>query len=77
MLVSDFKVKSGLKNTQRHFNGIHGIPLTRMHKKKETLSYNGVVTLFASTTKLLDIKYEFYGSGGDLIETSNCGILVR
>ena len=34
----------------------------------DTLPYNGGNhALVATTTKLLDIKYEFYGSSGDLI----------
>ena len=35
MLVLDFKVNSRLKNTQRIFSGIHGMPLTKMHRKKQ------------------------------------------
>ena len=39
MLVLDFRMNSRLKNTQRIFSGIHGMPLTRMHKNV-TLPYN-------------------------------------
>ena len=48
------------------------MPLIKMCRKKDTLPYNkGGDTLLATTTKLLDIKCEFYRSGGDLIETNN------
>ena len=33
-LVSDFKVNSRLKNIQRHFCGIHGMSLNRIHRRK-------------------------------------------
>ena len=68
MLVSDFEVNSRLKNTQNHF---HGMPLMSMyvHIEKVHLVYNrGSHALLTTTTKLLDIKYEFYGSSGDFIE---------
>ena len=62
MLVSDFKVKSRLNNIilKGIFSGIHEIPLMRMRRKKDTLPYSHAL-----------LKYEFYGSGGDLIETNN------
>ena len=71
MLVSDIKVNSRLKNTQRNFNGIHGMPLTRMHRKNDTLPYNrGTHAIFATGTKLVDIKSKVYRPGGDLVETN-------
>ena len=71
MLVSDFKVNSRLKILKGIFSGIHGMPQTRMHIKKDTLPYNeGSHALLTTTTKLLDINYEFYGSSGDFIETN-------
>ena len=33
-LVSNFKVNSRLKNIQRHFCGIHGMSLNRIHRRK-------------------------------------------
>ena len=33
-VVSDFKVNSRLKNIQRHFYGIHGMSLNRIHRRK-------------------------------------------
>ena len=54
------------------FNGIHGMPLTRMRRKNDTLPYNiGTHAIFATGTKLLDIKSEVYRPGGDLVETNN------
>ena len=48
------------------------MPLMRMHRKNNTLSYNrcshGVLAI---STKLLDIKSEVYRPGGDLVETNN------
>ena len=38
MLVLDFKVEYRLKYIQKYFCGMHGMPLTRMHRKKRTLS---------------------------------------
>ena len=35
MLVSNFKMNSRLENTLRHFSGINGMSLTRMHKKEK------------------------------------------
>ena len=41
-------------------------------KKRDTLPYNrGSYALLTTTAELLDIKYKFYGFGGDLIETNN------
>ena len=46
------------------------MPLTKMHRKKDTLPYNkGSHAILAMSTKLLDIKSEFYRSGDHLIET--------
>ena len=55
------------------FSGIHGMPLMRMYRKIMTLCHTtGVIyMIFATRTKLLDIKSEVYRSGGDLIETNN------
>ena len=48
------------------------MPLTRMRRKNDTLPYNrGSHTIFATSTKLLDIKSEVYRPGGDLVETNN------
>ena len=49
------------------------MPLTRMRRKKcDTLPYNrGTHAIFATGTKLLDIKSEVYRPGGDLVETNN------
>ena len=49
------------------------MPLMRMRRKKEdTLLYNrGTHRIFATGTKLLDIKSEVYRPGGDLVETNN------
>ena len=72
MLVSDFKVNSRLKNTQRIFSGIHGMPLMRMCRKNDSLPYiRGSHAILATSPKLLDIKSEVHRSGGDLIETNN------
>ena len=47
------------------------MPLTRMRRKNVTLSYNrGTHTIFATGTKLLDIKFEVYRPGDDLVETN-------
>ena len=48
------------------------MPLTRMRRKKRYfLPYNrGTHTIFATGTKLLDIKSEVYRPGGDLVETN-------
>ena len=68
MLVLDFKVNSRLKILKGIFSGIHGMPLTRMHRKKKTLPYNGGShMIFDTSTKLL----EFNSFGGDLVETNN------
>ena len=74
MLVSDFKINSRLKNTQRHFQW--KMPWNALNEdvyKRNTLPYVqwGIHTLLAAATDLLNIKYKFYGSGGDLIETYN------
>ena len=54
------------------FSGIHGMPLTSMHRKKDALPYNGDSHAIPVTgTKLLDIKSKFYRSNGDLIETNS------
>ena len=72
MLVSDFKVNSRLKILKEIFSRIHGMPLTRMRIKNDTLPYNmGSHTILATSTKLLDIKYEVYRPSGDLVETNN------
>ena len=72
MLVSDFKLNSRLKILKGIFSGTHGMPLTRMHRKNDTLPYNrDSHTILATSTKLLDIKSEVYRSGGDVIETNN------
>ena len=48
------------------------MPLTRMHRKNDTLPYNrGSHAVFATSTKLLDIKSEVYRPGGDLVGTNN------
>ena len=48
------------------------MPLTRMRRKNDTLPYNrGTHAIFATGTKLLDIKSKVYRPGGDLIETNN------
>ena len=48
------------------------MPLTRMHRKNDTLPYNrGGHAILATSTKLLDIKSEVYIPGGDLVETNN------
>ena len=48
------------------------MPLTRMHRKDSILPYNrGSHAIFATGTKLLDIKSEVYRPGGDLMETNN------
>ena len=65
-------VNSRLKNTQGIFSEIHGMPLTKIHRKSNSLPYNrDSHTILATSTKLLDIKSEVYRSGGDLIETNN------
>ena len=69
MLVLDFKVNFRLKILKGIFSGI---PLTRMHIKKDTLLYNrGSHAILATSTKSLDIKSKVYRSNGDLIETNN------
>ena len=71
MLVSDFKVNSRLKILKGIFSGMHGMPLTRMHRKNDTLPYNrGTHMIFATSTQLLDIKSEVYRFSGDVIETN-------
>ena len=46
------------------------MPLKRIRRKKDTLPYNrGTHAIFATSTKLLDIKSEVYRPGGDLVET--------
>ena len=48
------------------------MPLTRIRRKNDTLPYNrGNHAIFATCIKLLDIKYEVYRPGGDLVETNN------
>ena len=43
-----------------------------MRRKNGTLPYNrDRHTILATSTKLLDIKFEFYRSDGNLIETNN------
>ena len=72
MLVSVVKVNSRLKMLKGIFNGIHGIPLMRMHRKNDTLPYNrGTHAIFTTGTKLLDIKSEAYRPSGDLVEANN------
>ena len=47
------------------------MPLTRMRRNNGTLLYNrGTHAIFATSTKLLDIKSEVYRPGGDLVETN-------
>ena len=59
------------------FSGIHGMPLMSMRRKNDTLPYNrGTHAIFATGTKLLDIKSEVYRPGGDLVKTNNQAILV-
>ena len=51
-----------------------GDVLTRMHRrKKDTLCtlHGGRNIQAHASTKFLDVKYELYGSSGDLIETNN------
>ena len=46
--------------------------LTRMRRRKKLILYNrGRDNQITTGAKLLDIKYEFYGFSGDLIETIN------
>ena len=46
--------------------------LMRMHRKRDTLPYKrGIHTIYATSTKLLDIKSEVYRSIGDLTEANN------
>ena len=72
MLVSDFKVNSRLKNTQRNFQWNSWNALNEDAYKNDTLPYNrGSHMIFATSTKLLDIKSEVYRPGGDLVETNN------
>ena len=48
------------------------MPLIRMCRKNDTLPYKrGSHMILATNTKLLDIKFEFYRSDGNLIETDN------
>ena len=48
------------------------MPVTRMRRKNDTLSYNrGTHAIFAIGTKLLDVKSEVYRPSGDLVETNN------
>ena len=51
------------------FSGTNGKLLMRMCGHFVYNRDNHV--LLATTTILLDVKYEFYGSGGDLIEINN------
>ena len=61
-----------LKILKGIFSGIHEMPLTRMHTRKDTLPYNGSShTILATSSTLPDIKSKLYRSGGDLIETNN------
>ena len=46
--------------------------LTSMCRKNDTMPYNkGTHAIFATSTKLLDIKSEVSRPGGDLVETNN------
>ena len=48
-----------------------GNVLTRIHRRKRKFSVHQGKDIQATTsTKFLDIKYEFYVSGGGLIETN-------
>ena len=48
------------------------MPLTRMHRKKRYFAIQrGTHAIFATGTKLLDIKFEVYRPDGDLVETNN------
>ena len=84
MLVLDLKVDFRLKNTQRYFCGNAWNVLTRMRRKKKIghfLYIGDRDNQIATQAKLLNIKYEFYGFSGDLIETINqwlyqCGKVV-
>ena len=74
MLVSDVKVNSRLKNTQRNFqwNPWNALNSASTRRKNDTLSYNrGTYAIFATGTKLLGMKSEVYRPGGDLVETNN------
>ena len=72
MLVSDFKVNSRLKILKGIFSGIHGMPLTRMRRKKDTLPYNRVVTQFSLLApNCLISSSEIYRPGGGPVETNN------
>ena len=74
MLVLDLKVDFRLKNTQRYFCGNAWNVLTRMRRKKKIghfLYIGDRDNQIATQAKLLNIKYEFYGFSGDLIETIN------
>ena len=75
MLVLDFMVNSRLKTTRRHFcgiYGIHGMSSMKMLSKGHFLYIRVVMhTLLITSTKLLEIKYRFYGFDGDLIDINN------
>ena len=44
------------------FSGIHGMPLMRMHGKKDSFcTSGGNHALFNTSTKLPGIRYKFYG----------------
>ena len=63
MLVLDIMVISRLKSTQWHFYRIHGMSLTRMHKKGHFLLYiKGRSVIIATGFNLLDTKYKFMDS---------------
>ena len=48
------------------------MPLTGMRRKKRHFAIQrGTHAIFATGTKLLDIKSEVYRPGGDLVETNN------
>ena len=72
MLVLDFNVNSRLKNAQRNFQWNPWNALNKDAKKKRYFAIQrGTHAIFATSIKLLDIKSEVYGSGGDVIETNN------
>ena len=56
MLVSDFMVNYRLKNTQCHFNGIHGMSQQGCKEKGHFLCIRGRVVLIAIDANLFDIK---------------------
>ena len=61
MLVLDFKVNSRLKNTQRNFQWNPWNALNEDAYKKQHFAIQwGSHAILATSTKLLDIKPEFY-----------------